>query len=215
MLDLLASLPRNDFRPEQGALWTNVHIDDSINYDDIKPGQRLPFRQANDLQNNRIQEWVGEKITGMGRDKAILELFCGSGNFTEPLSRHGFNNILGVDMSSDAVDTLRMKDLPGVRCLVANLYEKQAYGRIGKEMKTPEVMLFDPPRDGLKRRKEILSLASKSSDIFYISCDPATFVRDVRDFVVLGFEPGEVQPLDMFPHTPHVEILAHLQKAKS
>jgi 23S rRNA (uracil1939-C5)-methyltransferase len=73
--------------------------------------------------------------------------------------------------------------------------------------------LLDPPRDGLKVREPLLANWKELTWVFYISCNPATWARDVKDFTEKGFTLLEVTPIDLFPQTPHLEIMSVLHRA--
>ncbi len=78
-----------------------------------------------------------------------------------------------------------------------------------------DVVVLDPPRKGCDERllNTILKIAPKK--IVYVSCDPATMARDIKTFIEQGYCLNMVQPVDMFPHTIHVEAIVLLQKAES
>jgi 23S rRNA (uracil1939-C5)-methyltransferase len=79
------------------------------------------------------------------------------------------------------------------------------------ELKTPDVMVVDPPRDGM--HKDVVSqvLAMGPRRIVYVSCNPATLARDVA-VLKSDYRVAEVQPVDMFPHTWHIESVARLER---
>jgi 23S rRNA (uracil1939-C5)-methyltransferase len=76
----------------------------------------------------------------------------------------------------------------------------------------PDVVVVDPPRAGLhpKLVDEIASLAPKR--IVYVSCNPSTQVRDVKLLTEDGYRLMSIQPVDMFPHTPHIENICVLER---
>jgi 23S rRNA (uracil1939-C5)-methyltransferase len=80
-----------------------------------------------------------------------------------------------------------------------------------EQARDASILVLDPPRDGFKLAGLLLTKKHRFRDVFYISCDPATFARDIEAFIRAGFRPVEIQPLDLFPHTPHVELLCWLQ----
>ena len=69
---------------------------------------------------------------------------------------------------------------------------------------------MDPPRSGVPVREPLVEGLRDVHSLVYISCNLATWRRDCRDFMAAGFELTRVTPLDMFPHTPHIEILSVL-----
>ena len=78
----------------------------------------------------------------------------------------------------------------------------------------PEVVVLDPPRKGCGRALVEAATAMEPERIVYISCDPATLARDLKDFAAWGYEPQEAQPVDMFPGTGHVETVVCLSQQK-
>jgi 23S rRNA (uracil1939-C5)-methyltransferase len=208
--ELIASLPRNDFIPSRDSEWCTIEIDDTVGSVEVRPDLSLPFRQSNTSQNLFMKEWLADKLSAIEPGQKVLELFAGSGNFTRIISKAGFASILAVEMDLQELTQLDELNLPGVKTMECNLYNHRAFERISRIMRAPEILILDPPREGIKNKKRLHEVIGKTRDIFYISCDLASFSRDLIYFTELGFQPVEIQPLDMFPHTPHVELLAHL-----
>lgn len=80
-------------------------------------------------------------------------------------------------------------------------------------MPNPQILLLDPPREGFADLNLFLKKFSSIRSIIYISCDLATFTQDLKKVKaqVPNFLIKEVQPLDMFPQTHHIELMAHIQ----
>jgi len=123
----------------------------------------------------------------------------------------GFGRILAAEGSAEAIEALQARQLPGVEALVCNLFNEDSFDTLRRRLPDAGIVVLDPPRDGLKQAARLLPKKHKVRDILYISCDLATFTRDVGVFMAKGFKLTEVQPLDLFPHTPHVELLAWLR----
>ena len=81
-----------------------------------------------------------------------------------------------------------------------------------KVIENPDISIVDPPRSGLhpKALKNILKLNQKK--IIYISCNPSTQARDLKEIINDGYKIRNIQPIDMFPHTPHIESVVTLTK---
>lgn len=206
--DLKKSLPRDDFNPTDHHKWCFVDLDDEMNLSDVLVNKRRPFRQGNSEQNITMQNWVENKFNPLPRHYPVIDLFCGSGNFTEVLSKMGFTNILAVEVQGSALECLKKKNLPGVRILELDINQKGAWGLIAKAQPHAKAILIDPPREGIIKRRGLYKYLDNLKHIFYISCELDTFSRDVADFLKNKWVLEEVTPLDLFPHTPHIEMLS-------
>ncbi len=209
---LLASLPRNDFRPRRRHTWSTLDIDEDVAAEDVAPNVRRPFRQGNNAQNRAMRDWLAQRLEGLDGGGDALELFAGSGNFTDLLSEAGFDGVLAVEGAAEAVAALRESVLPGVRAREANLFDRRAVTELGREAAHASCLVLDPPRDGFAQLPALLEQCPRLEQVLYISCDLATFCRDTAELLARRFRLAEVRPLDLFPHTPHVELMAHFER---
>lgn len=194
--------------------WTTLDVDESIDAEQVSVNKRLPFRQANDAQNTFMQEWLRSKLSSLDKNYSVLELFAGEGNFTSVISEAGFRSVVAADVAGDAIELLRRKEFSKVSAVAVDLFDKNIFEDLVTK-NSCEVLVLDPPRDGLKVKDGLFAKHAQLSDVFYISCDLATLTRDLKDFIAEGFKVREIQPLDMFPQTPHIEMLVHLRKKQS
>ena len=199
--------------------WTTLDIDEDTDADNVQINRRLPFRQANSAQNQRMQTWLSERlqtIRGVSQSPLkVLELFCGSGNFTEVIANAGFDDIVAVECIAQALQALDKKQLCNVSTTLCDLYDNKAFTTLMQTHHNADVLILDPPRDGLKTIDCLFTHSAKCNsyrDVLYISCNLATFSRDLVTFVEAGFSVQQIQPLDQFPQTPHIELLCHLSK---
>ena len=119
---------------------------------------------------------------------------------------------MAIDSFAAAVEALAAR-LPGaVAGLCADLHRDDVVVTLEPTLESARLLLLDPPRDGLRQTSRLLASAPALEKIFYVSCDVATFARDVRAAQEHGFSLQEVQPLDLFPQTPHLELLAVLTR---
>ncbi|MGQ9425736.1 class I SAM-dependent RNA methyltransferase [Gilvimarinus sp. F26214L] len=208
---LAARLPEPAWRPARKGQWTTLNIDESIeSADQVVVNSRLPFRQSNDAQNERMRHWLAERCAELDRDTAILELFCGAGNFTEVLAAAGFRRIVAVDGSGPATESLSAENLPGVTVMTRDLFKADSFPSLFRVEKHYEALVLDPPRDGFKLMGDLLRGRPNPEHIFYISCNPATLFRDLETLQAFSYRVTEIQPVDQAPHTPHVEVLVQL-----
>lgn len=210
---LSEKLPQKDWMPARKKQWTTLDIDEFTDVEQVSVNARLPFMQANAEQNNTMRAWLSKKLQGLAQDSGVLELFCGSGNFTEVIAECGFDNIVAAEAVTEAIAELEQKKLSNVTGICANVYTEEGLARVLSKSRDARALVLDPPRDGLKMTTGLFSKKSRLRDIFYISCDIATLVRDVKMFQEQRFKVKDVQPLDLFPHTPHIECMVHLRKS--
>lgn len=202
------TLPRADFQPGEGHHWNFLDLDDEMTIHELKLNKRRPFRQGNSAQNSVMRNWVAQRLSDIPRHWPVIDLFSGSGNFTEVMSEMKFENILAAEVQGAAVAQLEEKKLPGVRVFAADLMEKGAWARVARLQPHAKALLLDPPREGLDRRRGFFKYFDNLQYILYISCELDSFARDAADFISHGFELAELTPIDLFPHTPHVEIMS-------
>jgi 23S rRNA (uracil1939-C5)-methyltransferase len=205
-------LPEPAWRPRRRGPLTVLPIDDRHGPAAVEPGAAQPFRQGNSAQNERMRDWLAGSI-GDYAGRATVELFAGSGNFTEILAAGGCSPVLAVDSAGDALVTLEARALPAVTTQALDLFDETATARLAEALASAELLVLDPPRDGLRQLPVFIQRAPRLTAVRYISCDVATFARDLGALLDAGFALEAVQPLDLFPHTPHLELLARLARA--
>ncbi len=174
--------------------------------------QPTDFIQVNSALNNKMLERAVDLLNPQPGEK-ILDLFCGLGNFTLPLTQR-CEKVVGIEgdfsLVSRARDNAKNNGIDNAEFLVENLFEVNR-GAAWLNHRYDAVVL-DPPRAGAK---EILPFLPKmaASRVLYISCHPGTLARDAGTLVnELGYELTAAGVMDMFPHTSHVESFALFEK---
>lgn len=165
------------------------------------------FAQVNPEQNRRLVAAVvvAAQLTGTER---VLDLYCGAGNFTLPLARRAAAAV-GIEEYAPAIaDARRNAAANGI----ANAsFHAAPADRTVHDHGRFDVVLLDPPRTGAYPViKRLVELGPRR--ILYVSCDPATLVRDLQPLVHNGYRLLSSQPFDLFPQTWHVESLSVLQR---
>lgn len=217
---LIEKLPNTEWKPKKRNGLTTLDIDESIDAGDVSVNQRLPFIQANSEQNDKMRAWLAERLQKLPQKPSVmahaLELFCGSGNLTRVISEAGFDKVTAVEGVQEAVDSLGALALENVVPLKADLLSKKGIDIVKFRAKDATALILDPPRDGLKFKGTLLdakgNYKSKIKNIFYISCDLATLTRDLEFMLEQKYKIKEIQPLDMFPQTSHIELMVWLAK---
>ncbi|HEU19613.1 MAG TPA: class I SAM-dependent RNA methyltransferase [Deltaproteobacteria bacterium] len=170
------------------------------------------FFQANLSLIDTLVDMVIGRSAGSSSD-ALIDCYCGSGLFALFLSSH-LERIYGIEMDKRAVRCARvnmkrhnMSNVIIVQGRVEEVLQSHVFDneKIG-------VILLDPPRTGCagETLSQIVSLNPRR--IVYVSCNPATQARDVRTIIDAGFRLVELQPIDMFPQTKHIEVIALLDR---
>lgn len=206
---LAEMLPNNQWRPARRKTWNTLDFDDDIDASQVTVNQRRPFRQGNSAQNRRMQAWVREQVGVLPQGTHALELFAGSGNFTEVLSESVCDSVIAVDSFEPAVRQLASRGLPGVTTLCRDLDRRESAVALEEELCAARLLLLDPPRDGCRLLGDYLDFAKALKSLLYISCDLASFTRDAELAQARGFTLRSVQPVDVFPQTPHIELLTY------
>jgi len=150
---------------------------------------------------------------GSSSGPRILELHAGVGNFSLPLALAGAD-VYAVEHMQRAVSLAQHNaQVAGVGLHAFALEDIEALEEGGPVPPLSEfdAVLLDPPRIGAHAVARRLAEAGPER-IVYVSCDPATLARDVKELVAGGYEITEAKAFDMFPQTPHVEVLLRLQR---
>jgi 23S rRNA (uracil1939-C5)-methyltransferase len=154
----------------------------------------------------------------LGGDARILDLYCGVGLFTLPLSLRSAH-VTGVEFSVSAtadaaatLATLRVEHPHMAETAILTAAVEDALTRPEIADQRWDAVVLDPPRAGVDRAALDHILALRPPQIVYVSCDPATLARDARILVDGGYRLGPIQPLDMFPQTHHVESVVRFSK---
>jgi 23S rRNA (uracil1939-C5)-methyltransferase len=144
--------------------------------------------------------------------KKVLDLYCGTGNFTLPLALAGAN-ITGVEQNPESICWAGMNaekyNLTSIRFIVtdAGKYLQTFSGQPAPY----DTVVLDPPRQGLGRHTETLA-ALRPKKIIYVSCNPVTLARDTAILIKRGYNLFSLTPVDMFPQTNHIETVSLLEK---
>jgi len=170
------------------------------------------FFQTNPLQAEKLVELALE----MGAPKAdekMIDLFCGVGTFSLPFAEK-VQKLAGIEIVETSIASAKRNAIEND---IDNTYflAKDARHGIDEVLETfgkPELLLLDPPRSGAGGKVMRRIARSQPERIVYVSCNPETFARDIQELTPFGYELQKVQPVDLFPHTYHVELVALLSR---
>lgn len=171
------------------------------------------FFQTNSKQAAVLYDLVLKVAQPSGHEVA-LDLYCGTGTIGLYLAPH-VKSVRGVEQLSEAVDmaieNARHNDIDNAQFFCADVMKwlKEAPGMLN-ESGDPLLVVIDPPRSGLHPKVPAQLMAANPAKIVYVSCNPATLARDVALFGEGGYRLKSVTPIDMFPHTAHMECVSML-----
>ncbi len=155
------------------------------------------------------EKFIGAVVPEEAYRKAI-ELYCGVGFFTIPLSERG-NFIEGSDASGSAVDDANYNAKINGRDNVVFI-KSDAYRHLkSRGGEVIDLVVLDPPRSGLESREINLLVKNKPERIIYVSCNPTTLARDLKVLLKNGYRLEGVRLIDIFPQTYHIESISYLR----
>ena len=137
--------------------------------------------------------------------KLAYDLYCGTGTITRIVAPL-FDRTIGIEKSRDAVEDAKRKALPNTEFYAGDVYEIMK-----SHARNPDLIILDPPRDGLNPKLIPIIAEIAPIQIIYVACKPQSLVRDMEIFGKFGYRPEKIKAVDMFPRTPHVECVAVLE----
>lgn len=208
----LQRLPNPAWQAQTDDNWLLIELDDDMQPEEIQANRKRPFKQGNPEQNDRMRAWLNEKLTCNPHLGKVVELFSGSGNFTPIIAASNCTEVIAYESDEQAIQALKAKNLAKVTVQAADLFNPLIWRKLQKNVHDAATLVLDPPRAGLKKHQGFFSSFTALKTILYISCNPETFARDAWFFHQNGWTINDTQLIDLFPHTPHIEILAEFEK---
>jgi 23S rRNA (uracil1939-C5)-methyltransferase len=174
------------------------------------------FLQTNTAMAERLYQLAIE-FASLTREKTVWDLYCGIGSIGLAMARDALT-VWGVDLSEESIAcALENADLNGITNAA---FFAGDVGQAVEELKdrsgAPDIVVVDPPRAGLSGKAVRRLGRIGAPRIVYVSCNPTTLAGNVKQLAAdWGYELRRARPVDMFPHTPHVETVALLERAVS
>jgi 23S rRNA (uracil1939-C5)-methyltransferase len=169
------------------------------------------FFQTNTRQGERLYQ-VTREFAELSGKETVYDLYCGTGSIGIFVSR-GAARIVGVEVIDEAVEDARenaaLNGIGHARFFSGDVSGVCADGFFEQEGR-PDVIITDPPRAGMSERLVSSILAIAAPTVVYVSCNPATQARDLQ-WLDAKYAVTRVQPVDMFPHTHHIENIVQLK----
>ncbi len=174
------------------------------------------FFQTN---TNQIANFLNSifEIGNIGNENIIWDLYCGAGTITLPISQKIKGRVVGIEMNESSVLDARANtmnnNIDNVEFYCMDLHRTESLEHL-KGLPNPDCVIVDPPRAGVHHRLLEHLLAIMPPKIVYISCNPATQARDCA-ILAEKYKVRRIRPVDMFPHTFHIESIALLELIES
>jgi 23S rRNA (uracil1939-C5)-methyltransferase len=169
------------------------------------------FFQTNTRQGERLYQ-VTREFAELSGQETVYDLYCGTGSIGIFLSRQAAR-IIGVELVSEAIEDARENaELNGIGHAeffagdVIDICDEAFFEAHGR----PDRIITDPPRAGMHEKLVRKILEMRAPIVVYVSCNPATQARDLG-LLDTAYQVTRIQPVDMFPHTHHIENVVQLK----
>lgn len=193
------------------TIWGAPYITDYIG--DVKYNiSPLSFYQVNPVQTEKLYNKALEYANLNGQE-TVWDAYCGIGTISLFLAKQA-KKVYGVEIVPEAIEDAKanaaLNDINNAQFFAGKAEEiiPQKY----KEGIKADVIVVDPPRKGCDKELLDIIIDMQPDRVVYVSCDPATLARDLKILGEGGYEVKEVQPVDMFPETVHIECCVLLYK---
>lgn len=170
----------------------------------------LSFYQVNPIQAEKLYN-IGVEGANITKDDVVFDLYCGIGTISLFMAKNA-KKVYGIEIVEEAIEAAKENaKMNGVENteFIAGDVEEILDELINEKAITPDIVMVDPPRKGLDNKSIDNILRIKPKRLVYISCNPATLVRDLAKLED-DFEIDFIKPVDMFPFTSHVECCSVL-----
>ena len=170
------------------------------------------FFQTNSYQVKILYDYI-VKIGNFKNIEVVYDLYCGTGTIGIYIANF-VKKVYGIELIEDAISDAKynskVNNIKNIMFFAGDLKDFLSKNR--KNIDLPDTIIVDPPRPGLHKNtvKDIIEL--KPTKIIYVSCNPPTQARDINLFLNDNYNILDIQPIDMFPHTPHIECIVTLIK---
>jgi 23S rRNA (uracil1939-C5)-methyltransferase len=184
-----------------------------LEYSDSDLTYNIPlngFFQTNYIQARRLRDITLQQLT-LSKSDAVLDLYCGCGFFTLPIAKRS-RAVLGIESNAastiNAADNAKLNGLDNARFQTADV----AVALRGLKTGDWQVALLDPPRAGCDEAVMQALVRLLPRRIVYVSCSPSSLARDLKVLLAASYTVSFCQPIDMFPHTAHMETIVTLNR---
>lgn len=174
----------------------------------------LSFFQVNPLQTEVLYNKALE-YANLGENDTVFDIYCGIGTISLFLAQKA-KKVYGIEIVEDAIKdakrNAKINNMDNVEFYVGKAEE--VVPKMYKEGKRANVVVVDPPRKGCDEKVLDTIISMQPDRVVYVSCNPSTLARDLAYLNERGYKCHEIQPVDMFPHSVHVECVVLMSRVE-
>lgn len=168
------------------------------------------FFQTNSAGAEKLYSIVKE-FAGDVQNKTVFDLYCGTGTIGQIMAEAGSKKVVGIELVEEAVtaanENAKRNHLENCTFIAGDVLK-----RVDELEDKPELIIVDPPRDGIHPKAIGKIIGFGAPEIIYVSCKPTSLARDLEIFQKEGYRVERVKLMDMFPRTVHIETVCLLSK---
>ncbi len=169
------------------------------------------FFQTNSLGAEKLYSIV-KNFVGNEHNKIIFDLYCGTGTISQILSSN-CKKVIGVEIVEEAIlaakENMKLNNIDNCEFIIGDVLKI-----IDNINQKPDIIILDPPRDGIHPKAINKIINCNAEKIIYISCKPTSLVRDLQIFQSQNYKIETIQCIDMFPSTYHVESVVLMSQVE-
>ncbi len=172
------------------------------------------FFQTNTKQTEKLYSII-IKESNLNENDIVYDLYCGTGTIGISMAKY-VKFVYGFEIIESAVHDANINaKLNNINNIIFFKGDLQNIFRVNldtEKIEKPSIVVIDPPRAGMHKKTILDIVEKKPKKIIYISCNPSTQARDIKELNAHNYKLKKILPLDMFPHTPHLENVAVIEK---
>lgn len=195
---------------ETKLLWGDQYLKEDINGSIFNLSPRA-FLQLNSLQTDKLYD-LATKALNPSKDDILLDAYCGVGTIGITLADQ-VKKVYGIEIIPEAIEDAKknaeLNEVDNAEYFVGSVDE--IYPKLLEQDIDPTALIVDPPRVGLDDKLIQTILNNRPEKLVYISCNPSTLAKDLTS-LTRKYRVDYLQPVDMFPQTPHVETIVKFSR---
>jgi tRNA (uracil-5-)-methyltransferase len=169
----------------------------------------LSFFQTN-TKGAELLYSEAEKYIGSAKDKVVFDLYCGAGTISQSIAADAAK-IYGIEIDQEAAErateNANFNNVNNTEYIAGDVLKE-----INNIQEQADLIIIDPPRPGINPKALSKIAAADADEILYISCNPKSLARDLKELEVHNYSLKKFKAIDMFPHTKHLEVITLLKK---